>query len=195
MEYQHTNINDVILLIPRVFGDHRGFFLETYRQNEFNQYCGPENFVQDNHSGSSRGALRGLHYQLKQTQGKLVRASAGEIFDVAVDIRQGSPTFGQWVGQILSAENRYQLWIPAGFAHGFYVISEWAEVLYKATDYYAPEWERNILWNDPAIGVEWPLVDGLPPVLSQKDANAPLMAEVETFPVGWNKTSSMEENI
>jgi len=194
MDYIKTAIPDVVIIKPKVFGDHRGFFLETYRQNEFNEFCAPVNFVQDNHSGSSQGALRGLHYQLKHTQGKLVRAVIGEIFDVAVDIRQGSPTFGQWVGEILSAENRHQLWIPAGFAHGFYVISEWAEVFYKATDYYAPEWDRGILWNDPAISVEWPLVNGLAPVLSQKDANASLLAEAETFPVGWTALSSMEEN-
>ena len=150
-------------------------------------------FVQDNHSGSRQGILRGLHYQLKQTQGKLVRAAVGEIFDVAVDIRKDSPTFGQWVGSYLTAENRHQLWIPAGFAHGFYVVSEWAEVFYKATDYYAPEWERGLRWNDPAIGVEWPLVGGKEPLLSAKDAVAALLKDAEVFPDGWMVSSHTEE--
>ena len=186
MEYRHTNLNDVILLIPRVFGDHRGFFLEAFRQSEFDAFCGHHDFVQDNHSGSSQGILRGLHYQLHQTQGKLVRAAVGEVFDVAVDIRKGSPTFGKWVGAILSAENRHQLWVPPGFAHGYYVLSEWAEIFYKATDYYAPNWERSLLWNDPAIGIDWPLVQGALPTLSNKDAKAPALAEAEVFPVGWS---------
>ncbi len=193
MEYIQTAIPDVILLVPKMFGDHRGFFLETFRQDEFEREIGPTNFVQDNHSGSRQGILRGLHYQLRQTQGKLVRAVAGEIFDVAVDIRKGSPTFGQWVGSYLTAENRHQLWIPAGFAHGFYVISEWAEVFYKATDYYAPEWERGIRWNDPALGVDWPLVDGRVPLLSNKDAIAPLLNDAEVFPEGWKVSANPEE--
>ena len=185
MEYIRTAIPDVFLMMPTVFGDHRGFFMETFRQAEFDAFCGHHDFVQDNHSGSPRGILRGLHYQLHQTQGKLVRAAVGEVFDVAVDIRQGSKTFGQWVGAVLSAENRHQLWVPPGFAHGFYVMSDWAEFLYKATDYYAPEWERSIRWNDPAIGIEWPLEEGFLPTLSKKDAIAPTLMEAETFPTDW----------
>ncbi|NLB70867.1 MAG: dTDP-4-dehydrorhamnose 3,5-epimerase [Chloroflexi bacterium] len=182
MEYIRTDIPDIVLIKPRVFGDHRGFFMETFRQSEFDEICGHHEFVQDNHSGSPQGILRGLHYQVKNTQGKLVRVVAGEVFDVAVDIRQGSPTFGKWVGQVLSAENKHQLWVPGGFAHGYLVISEWAEFVYKTTDYYAPEWERSLLWNDPAIGIEWPMVKGQQPTLSEKDANAPVLAEAETFP-------------
>ena len=185
MEYIRTAIPDVFLMMPTVFGDHRGFFMETFRQAEFDAFCGHHDFVQDNHSGSPRGILRGLHYQLHQTQGKLVRAAVGEVFDVAVDIRQGSKTFGQWVGAVLSAENRHQLWVPPGFAHGYYVMSEWAEFLYKATDYYAPEWERSILWNDPAIGIDWPLKEGFLPTLSNKDAIAPTFMEAEIFPTDW----------
>lgn len=193
MEYLRTAIPDVILIKPKVFGDHRGFFLETFRQSEFDAFCGHHDFVQDNHSGSARGILRGLHYQLHQTQGKLVRAVVGEVFDVAVDIRKGSATFGQWVGAVLSAENRHQLWVPPGFAHGYYVISEWAEFLYKATDYYAPEWERGILWNDPAIGINWPLVEGVLPTLSNKDAVAPTLADAEVFPAGWPADNTLKE--
>lgn len=185
MEYIRTAIPDVVLMKPTVFGDHRGFFMETFRQAEFDAFCGHYDFVQDNHSGSPRGILRGLHYQLHQTQGKLVRAAVGEVFDVAVDIRQGSKTFGQWVGAVLSAENRHQLWVPPGFAHGYYVMSDWAEFLYKATDYYAPEWERSIRWNDPAIGIEWPLKEGFLPTLSNKDAIAPTFMEAEIFPTDW----------
>lgn len=185
MEYIRTAIPDVVLMKPIVFGDHRGFFMETFRQAEFDAFCGHYDFVQDNHSGSPRGILRGLHYQLHQTQGKLVRAAVGEVFDVAVDIRQGSKTFGQWVGAVLSAENRHQLWVPPGFAHGYYVMSDWAEFLYKATDYYAPEWERSIRWNDPAIGIEWPLKEGFLPTLSNKDAIAPTFIEAEIFPTDW----------
>ncbi len=187
MEYIRTAIPEVVLIKPKVFGDHRGFFMETFRQSEFEKYCGPAQFVQDNHSGSGQGILRGLHYQLKNTQGKLVRVVAGEVFDVAVDIRQGSPTFGKWVGEFLSSENKHQLWVPEGFAHAFYVISEWAEFVYKTTDYYAPEWERSLLWNDPIIDVEWPLVNGALPKLSEKDAKAPILTEAEIFPFGWTK--------
>ena len=191
MDFIPTAIPDVVLIVPRVFGDDRGFFLETYRQDVFEAACGPVNFLQDNHSGSRQGTLRGLHYQLRQAQGKLVRAVAGEIFDVAVDIRQGSPTFGQWVGARLSAENKHQLWVPAGFAHGFYVLSAWAEVFYKASSYYAPEWERGIRWDDPAIGIAWPLAEGGTPLLSEKDQRNPSLAEAETYPVGW--TAEEEE--
>lgn len=188
MEFIRTDIPDVVLIKPKVFGDHRGFFLETFRQSEFDAICGHYDFVQDNHSGSTKGTLRGMHFQLRQTQGKLVRVVVGEVFDVAVDIRQDSPTFGKWVGAVLSAENRHQLWVPPGFAHGYYVLSDWAEFFYKATDYYAPEWERGILWNDQAIGIDWPLKQGEQPILSNKDANAPILAGAEVFPVGWLKT-------
>ena len=187
MEYIRTAIPEVILIKPKVFGDNRGFFMETFRQNEFEKLVGKTKFVQDNHSGSGQGILRGLHYQLRATQGKLVRVIAGEVFDVAVDIRKGSPTFGKWVGEILSAENKLQLWVPEGFAHGYYVISEWAEFVYKTTDYYAPEWERSLRWDDPTIRIEWPLINGNPPMLSTKDAIAPLLADAEIFPEGWTK--------
>lgn len=156
MEALKTQLDGVLLLKPKVFGDNRGFFYESYNQRTLAS-CGiTADFVQDNHSGSRKNVLRGLHYQLGQTQGKLVRAVVGEIFDVAVDIRRGSPTFGQWLGQLLSAENKEMLWIPPGFAHGFSVLSEWAEVLYKATDYYAPQLEHCIRWDDPDLAIEWP---------------------------------------
>lgn len=181
MEFVPTNIPEVILLRPKVFGDERGFFLETYRADEFIKAGITVTFVQDNHSGSQQGVLRGLHYQIRQAQGKLVRVISGEIYDVAVDIRRSSPTYGQWTGAHLSAENKYQLWVPAGFAHGFYVLSKWAEVTYKVTDYYAPSWERSLLWNDPALGIEWPLVNGQPPALAAKDAQGKRLAEAELF--------------
>lgn len=170
-------IPDVLLIEPKVFGDDRGFFYESFNQKAFNEAVGHEvQFVQDNHSKSAKNVLRGLHYQLPpKAQGKLVRVIAGEVFDVAVDIRQGSPTFGRWVGEILSGENKRQIWIPAGFAHGFLVISESAEFLYKTTDYYAPEYERCITWDDPALAISWP-IQGLPS-LSAKDAIAPLLAQ------------------
>lgn len=179
MEFVPTTIPDVLLVKPNLFEDPRGFFLETYRENRFAEAGISQKFVQENHSASQRGVLRGLHYQIRQPQGKLVRVIAGEIFDVAVDIRRSSPTFGQWVGIILSAENKDQLWLPAGFAHGFYVLSERAEVTYKVTDYYAPEWDRSLLWNDPQIGIEWPLVAD--PILSSKDINAKKLSEAELF--------------
>ena len=193
MEYIRTSIPEVVLIKPQVFGDNRGFFLETFRQSEFDAICGHQDFVQDNHSGSKRGILRGLHYQLHHTQGKLVRAAIGEVFDVAVDIRRGSPTYGKWAGAILSAENRHQLWVPPGFAHGYYVLSEWAEFLYKATDYYAPEWERGILWNDPAIGIDWPLIEGVLPILSDKDTAAPLLAAAEVYQIGGLSETTVKE--
>ena len=193
MQFIPTSIPEVVEIIPEVHGDHRGFFMETFRQKVFDAHCGHVDFIQDNHSGSKRGILRGLHYQLRQTQGKLVRAAVGEIFDVAVDIRRGSPTFGRWVGCYLTAENRHQLWVPAGFAHGYYVVSEWAEFVYKTTDYYAPEWERAILWNDPTVGVIWPLVEGESPILSAKDAHAPKLAEAEVFPMGWDVHQDQSE--
>ena len=181
MDFVPTEIPDIVVIKPRVYEDPRGFFLETYRENRFVEAGIDQKFVQENHSASERGVLRGLHYQIRQPQGKLIRAIAGEIFDVAVDIRRSSPTFGKWVGIILSAENKLQLWIPAGFAHGFYVLSERAEVTYKVTDYYAPEWERSLLWNDPALGIEWSLVDGKSPTLSQKDVQGKILAEAELF--------------
>jgi dTDP-4-dehydrorhamnose 3,5-epimerase len=181
MQFTPTSIPDVILIEPKVFGDERGFFMETYQEKVFAAQGIPTDFKQDNHSGSRQGTLRGLHYQIRQAQGKLLRVVVGEIFDVAVDIRRSSPTFGQWVGVCLSAENKRQLWVPPGFAHGFYVLSEWAELLYKASDLYAPQWERTLLWNDPALGIEWPLVNGQPPILSPKDAQGLPLSQAELF--------------
>ncbi len=180
MQLIPTTLKDVVILEPKVFGDERGFFLEAYNEATFGKLGLPTRFMQDNHSGSRKGVLRGLHYQLQQPQGKLVRALRGEIYDVAVDLRQGSPQFGQWFGVLLSAENKRQLWIPAGFAHGFLVTSDFAEVAYKATELYAPAHERSVLWNDPAIGIEWPL-DG-EPTLSEKDRAGVLLADAETYP-------------
>jgi dTDP-4-dehydrorhamnose 3,5-epimerase len=181
MKATRLAIADVILIEPRVFGDERGFFFESFNQARFNEALGrPVTFVQDNHSRSARHVLRGLHYQIQQPQGKLVRVVAGEVFDVAVDLRKSSPTFGQWVGATLSAENKHQLWIPEGFAHGFVVLSESAEFLYKTTDYYAPEHERCLAWNDPTIGIDWPL--DAPPILSGKDQQGKLLAHAEFFP-------------
>ena len=170
-----------LLLTPRVFGDGRGFFFESWNQQAFNAAAGDTAFVQDNHSRSSRGVLRGLHYQLPpHPQGKLVRCVLGEIFDVAVDIRRSSPSFGQWVGAVLSADNKQQLWVPAGFAHGFLTLSEQAEVLYKTTDFWSRECERAIRWDDPALAIAWPLeaLAGALPQLSEKDGAAPLLAEL-----------------
>ena len=181
MQLIPTAIPDVIFVEPKVFGDYRGFFMETYRADLFADAGIPLSFVQDNHSGSQQGTLRGLHYQIRQPQGKLIRVVSGEICDVAVDIRRSSPTFGRWVSMRLSAENKRQLWVPPGFAHGFYVISDWAEVIYKTTDYYAPQWERTILWNDPEIGVEWPILSGTSPLLSSKDQQGKLLSEAELF--------------
>ena len=175
MKVTALGISDVLLIEPKVFGDERGFFFESFNQLAFNEATGLDvYFVQDNHSRSARNVLRGLHHQLApKAQGKLVRAVVGEVFDVAVDIRKGSPTYGKWVGEVLSAENKRQMWIPPGFAHGFLVLSEYADFLYKATDYYAPEFERGILWNDPNLAITWPLTGT--PVVSAKDAqNAPL---------------------
>lgn len=175
-----TSIPDILLIEPKVFADDRGFFLESYQKKKFQEVGIEAEFVQDNHSKSCLGTLRGLHYQLQQAQGKLVRVIAGEVFDVAVDIRKHSPTFGQWVGEYLSAQNKRMLWVPAGFAHGFYVTSPEAEVLYKASDYYAPQWERCIAWNDPTIGIEWP-IQREQPILSAKDALGKLLSESEIF--------------
>ncbi|OPA99693.1 dTDP-4-dehydrorhamnose 3,5-epimerase [Pseudomonas fluorescens] len=173
-------IQDVVLFEPKVFGDDRGFFYESFNQKVFENAVGrPVHFVQDNHSKSARGVLRGLHYQIKQTQGKLVRVTHGEVFDVAVDLRKSSATFGQWVGVHLSASNHKQLWIPEGFAHGFVVLSESAEFLYKTTDYWAPEHERSLAWDDPALAINWPISE--PPTLSAKDAKAASLADAEKF--------------
>jgi dTDP-4-dehydrorhamnose 3,5-epimerase len=179
MEKIATAIPEVFMIAPKVFGDDRGFFLESYNRRTMAALGIDLEFVQDNHSRSAKGVLRGLHYQVKQTQGKLVRVVAGEIFDVAVDIRRSSPTFGKWVGMLLSAENKRMAWVPPGFAHGFYVTSDTAEVLYKATDYYAPEHERSMLWNDPALGIEWPLAGE--PLLSDKDRKGLPLATAEVF--------------
>lgn len=179
MNFIPTEIPDVTLIEPRVFVDERGFFMETWHKEKFLKGGIDVDFVQDNHSRSTQGTLRGLHYQVKRQQGKLVRVILGEVYDVAVDIRRGSSTFGKWVGFYLSAENKRMLWIPPGFAHGFYVTSEVAEFLYKCTDFYAPEYERSIIWNDATLGIKWPLVNGASPCLSHKDAMAPKFAEAE----------------
>ena len=180
MQLIPTTLKDVVVLEPKVFGDERGFFLESYNEKTFESLGLPTRFMQDNHSGSRKGVLRGLHYQLKQPQGKLVRALRGEIYDVAVDLRRDSAQFGKWFGLVLSAENKRQLWVPPGFAHGFLVLSDFAEVLYKATELYAPAFERSILWSDPAISIEWPL-DG-DPTLSEKDKAGSLLEDAETYP-------------
>lgn len=180
MKVTPTAMPEVLVLEPRVFGDDRGFFYESFNARTFEQLTGLRvNFVQDNHTRSARGVLRGLHYQIRQPPGKLVRVSSGAIFDVVVDMRRSSPFFGRWVGVELSAENHHQLWIPPGFAHGFVVTSDTAEVLYKNTDYWAPEHERSVLWNDPALAIDWPL-DGAP-ILSGKDSQGKLLADAEAF--------------
>jgi len=175
-----TDLAEVLLLEPKVFGDARGFFLESYNKRVLAEIGIQGEFVQDNHSRSTRGVLRGLHYQLQQAQGKLVRVVAGRVFDVAVDLRRSSPTFGRWTGFELSAENKRIAWIPPGFGHGFLVLSDSADFLYKATDYYAPEHERCVRWNDPAIGIQWPL-DG-EPLLSAKDREGKLLRDAEVYP-------------
>jgi len=175
-----TAIPDVLIIEPKVFGDNRGFFYESYNQKVFNKATGLNvGFVQDNHSRSAKGVLRGLHYQIQQPQGKLVRVIRGTVFDVAVDIRRSSATFGKWVGVELSEENQLQMWVPEGFAHGYLVLSEYADFLYKTTDYYAPEYERSLLWNDPALGIKWPVSEE--PQLSEKDRRGQLLANAEIF--------------
>lgn len=181
MQVHACRIPEILLIEPRVFEDHRGFFMESWNQRRFAAAGLDLHFVQDNHSRSQRGTLRGLHYQTRQAQGKLLRVVHGEIFDVAVDLRRDSPSFGAWVGEFLSAENRRQLWIPAGFAHGFYVVSETADVLYKATDFYAPEFERTLLWNDPQVGIEWPIAAGGEPILSEKDRHGTPLADAPVY--------------
>jgi dTDP-4-dehydrorhamnose 3,5-epimerase len=181
MKFTPTNIPDVIVIKPQIFGDARGFFFESYQDREFAEGGISATFVQDNHSGSRQGTLRGLHYQIRQPQGKLLRVIAGQVFDVAVDLRRSSPTFGKCVSAILSAENKLQFWVPPGFAHGFYVLSEWAELIYKTTDYYAPQWERTIRWNDPQLAIDWPLLDEQPPILSTKDTQGQPFSKAELY--------------
>ncbi|WP_421683138.1 dTDP-4-dehydrorhamnose 3,5-epimerase [Stutzerimonas urumqiensis] len=181
MKVIETSIPDVLIIEPKVFGDERGFFYESFNAAAFEAATGlKRQFVQDNHSKSQRGVLRGLHYQIQQPQGKLVRVVAGEVFDVTVDLRKSSPSFGRWFGTHLSAQNQRQLWIPEGFAHGFVVLSETAEFLYKTTDYYAPQHERSLLWNDPELGIEWPIDE--PPQLSAKDQAGKPLRDAECFP-------------
>jgi dTDP-4-dehydrorhamnose 3,5-epimerase len=180
MNLSATAIPDVLLIEPRVFQDDRGFFLETYQQERYARAGVPARMVQDNHSGSRKGVLRGLHYQVGQPQGKLVGVVVGEVFDVAVDLRRSSPTFRRWVGIVLSARSHNQLWVPPGFAHGFYVLSDWAEVIYKVDAPYAPAQERCLIWNDPAVGVQWPIADAAP-VLSPKDAQGLPLERAELY--------------
>jgi len=186
-----TEIPDVVIIEPRVFGDERGFFMETWQRKTFAENGIDFDFVQDNHSLSGKGILRGLHYQIRQPQGKLVRVAEGEVFDVAVDIRSGSKWFGKWVGVRLSSENKRMLWVPPGFAHGFCVLSERAAFMYKCTDFYAPEHERSIVWNDPDLNIAWPL-DG-EPVLSGKDLQGTRLAEAEVFPESFAFRRSLAE--
>lgn len=181
MQVIQTPIKDVLIVEPRVFGDDRGFFYESFNQKKWQDCTGiTKDFVQDNHSKSARGVLRGLHYQIRQPQGKLVRVVVGEVFDVAVDLRKGSSTFGRWVGEILSAENKRQLWVPEGFGHGFLVLSETAEFLYRTTDFYAPEHERCIIWNDPDLAIQWP--GDLDVQLSDKDLAGKPFCNAEVYP-------------
>lgn len=181
MQVTQTDIPEVLVITPQVFGDDRGFFFESFNQRKWRELTGLEtNFVQDNHSKSSKGVLRGLHYQIRQPQGKLVRVVVGEVFDVAVDLRRSSPTFGRWVGERLSGDNKKQLWVPEGFGHGFVVLSETAEFLYRTTDFYAPEYERCIVWNDDDLKIDWPIAGD--PVLSGKDAVGARFKDAEVYP-------------
>ena len=181
MKFVDTGLPGVIRIEPAIHRDDRGFFMETWQAQRFRDAGIDADFVQDNTSCSSKATLRGLHFQIENPQGKLVRVVSGEVFDVAVDLRRSSPGFGHWVGQILSAQNRHQLWVPVGFAHGFLVLSDVAEVEYKCSDYYAPEFERSIRWDDPEIGIEWPLPSGDQPVLSTRDATAPFLQAADTY--------------
>ena len=182
MNVSSTDLEGVLLFEPRVFKDDRGFFTETWNEREFDKWVPGTRFVQDNYSRSVRNTLRGLHYQITQAQGKLIRVARGEIYDVAVDLRESSPTFGKWTGDYISGENLKQLWIPEGFAHGFLVLSDEADVVYKCTDFYHPEGERTVLWNDPAIGIKWPLKSGTVPLLSAKDRQGVSIDRAERFP-------------
>ena len=180
MHASKLDIPEVVLFEPKLFGDDRGFFFESFNNRVFDEATGlKRNFIQDNHSRSAKNVLRGLHYQIQHPQGKLVRVTVGEVFDVAVDIRKSSPTFGKWVGEILSADNKRMLWVPEGFAHGFVVLSDVAEFLYKTTDYWYPEFERSIIWNDPDVGIEWPLA--VQPLLAKKDAEGALLCNANLF--------------
>ncbi|MGJ8581091.1 MAG: dTDP-4-dehydrorhamnose 3,5-epimerase [Psychromonas sp.] len=181
MKFIETNIPDVKIIEPQVFGDERGFFMETFRTTLFNEHCGEREFVQENHSKSSHGILRGLHYQTENTQGKLVRVTKGEVFDVAVDMRKESPTFGQWAGVLLSAENKRQLWVPEGFAHGFYVTTDEAEFVYKCTDIYNPNAEVSLKWDDPALNITWPIAADKKPLLSAKDEKGLSFSDAPKF--------------
>ena len=181
MKFEATPLQDVYLLEPKVFGDPRGFFLESWNAATFREAGFDINFVQDNQSRSAQGILRGMHYQTEHTQGKLVRVTAGEVYDVVVDLRRNSDTFGQWYGATLSAENHRMLWVPAGFAHGFYVLSHEAEFTYKCTDYYAPEHERCILWNDPVLDIDWPILEGVETIISEKDSAGVQFTEAEIY--------------
>jgi len=181
MRFVETSLAGVIKITPAVHTDDRGYFMETWQSQRFRDAGIDAEFVQDNFSQSSKGTLRGLHYQIEKTQGKLVRVVSGEVFDVAVDLRKSSPSYGQWVGEVLSAENKHQLWVPQGFGHGFLVLSETAEFEYKCTDFYAPEFERSVRWDDPDIGIEWPLAADEHPVLSDKDVAAPYLKDADTF--------------
>jgi dTDP-4-dehydrorhamnose 3,5-epimerase len=181
MECVHAPIEDIKIITPIAYRDTRGFFMETFHQAKYSQFGIDLPFVQDNHSGSRQGVLRGLHYQIRQPQGKLIWVTSGAIFDVAVDLRQSSQTFKRWFGINLSAENKNQVWVPPGFAHGFYVLSDWAEVIYKATDFYAPQWDRTLRWNDPEIGIDWPVADGSSPLVSEKDSQGSLLKDADLF--------------
>ena len=181
MQKRETSLPGVWLIEPKIFRDERGFFLETYRAETYAALGIPHTFIQDNLAGSHRGVLRGLHYQIRNPQGKLIQVSRGEIFDVAVDLRRSSPHFGKSVGMTLDSETRAALWVPPGFAHGYYVVSDWAEVGYKVTDRYSPEWERTLLWNDSALGINWPVPEGESPLLSVKDADGKKLRDAETF--------------
>ena len=181
MRFIKTEIEGVVIIEPRVFQDHRGFFMETWEARKFAEAGITAQFVQDNHSKSVQGTLRGLHYQIEHPQGKLVRVVAGEVYDVVVDIRRSSPDYGKWLGFYLSAGNKRQLWVPPGFAHGFYVLTESAEFIYKCTDFYAPEYERTILWNDATLGIMWPLLPGAPVRLSEKDQRGLPFSQAETY--------------
>lgn len=181
MNILDTAIPDLKILEPKVFGDERGFFLETFRDDWFREHVADVTFVQDNHSKSGQGILRGLHYQTQHTQGKLVRVIAGEVYDVAVDMRKNSPTFGKHVGVLLNSNNKRQLWVPEGFAHGFYVTTESAEFVYKCTNYYAPEFEQSVLWNDSTLSIEWPLINDMQPLLSLKDKAGLMLADAPTL--------------
>jgi len=181
MKIIDTHIADVKIIEPAVYGDDRGFFLESWNKETFEEHGLPTHFVQDNHSRSSQGILRGMHYQTEHTQGKLVRVTAGAVFDVAVDLRESSATFGKWVGVELTATNHRMLWVPEQFAHGFYVMTEYADFLYKCTDLYSPDHDQSMLWDDPEVGIEWPLVNGAAPILSEKDTNAKSFADAPKF--------------